>query len=352
MSSASPLYPENAVFLAPLCDHTDYPFRQLCRRFGCQYCFTELIDAGSLYHHSPHTQQLLYRGTDEPWLAVQVLGGRPDYLDEAVHQLNDHDFQGLDFNLGCPMPKVTKRGCGATLAYDLPQTLICLEAIVRRSRFPVTAKIRILDEQDPEPTLKLAKALEAGGLRALTIHGRVLRQVYAGPVHSAIIAAVQRELRIPVIANGGVFTLADAERLRAETGCSRIMVARGAIGNPWIFQPLTGTGTGVPTHAELCTVLGEQVVGMVRLYGERNGLKCARKIILAYLKGRGYRHSLKEPVCRLATLPEFADFLTVLRREEPVGRPGAALQPGPDTEALLSADPEATEPGTQWKGGR
>ncbi len=312
------IYPENAVILAPLSDYSDYPFRRACRRHGCQFAFTPLVDAGCLAHHRPAGQLLLHRAADEPWLGVQLLGSNPSFFEEAVRAVNDHAFDVLDLNLGCPMPKVVKRGAGAALGRDLAQALMCVEVLVKLSRFPVTAKIRVLSATDPEPTLRLALALEAAGVQALTIHGRVLEAIYAGPVATDVIRTVREALRIPVIANGGVFGAESAEALRRDTGCSRIMVARGAIGNPWVFRDIASGGTGAaPTPAEVCQELEDEVRGMVEMYGEGPGLRSARKIMHGFLRGRGYRHTLKERASHVATLAEFAAFMTDLRAEPP-----------------------------------
>ena len=323
------LYPENAVFLAPLADYTDYPFRRACRRFGCRYAFTPLIDVGCLTYSPDSAIPILHRGPDEPWLGVQLLGANPAFFESAMPVVNRHEFDVLDFNLGCPMPKVTKRGAGAALGMNLPLAWECLGVILKHSRFPVTAKMRVTDMTDPEPTVKFALALQAAGIQALTIHGRVAKAIYAGPVAVNVIRAVREALRIPVIANGGVFDAASAAALRQATGCSRIMVARGAIGNPWVFRELAGSaqsaagqtgGTAVPPRPsplELCDVVTEHIHGMFDLYGEDHGMRCARKILLAYLKGRGWRHDRKAEASLLRGRVEFDEFMRILRAESP-----------------------------------
>lgn len=310
------LYPEDALLLAPLADYTDWPYRRACRRFGCRYAFTPLVDAGCLTYHPERGGRSLHRGADEPWLGVQLVGANPHFFAEAVRVANDHDYDVLDLNMGCPMPKITKRGAGAALCRNLPLALECLAVITRRSRFPVTAKIRVLDPADPAPTVRLALALQEAGIQALTVHGRIERLIYAGPVAADVIGAVRAALRIPVVANGGIFNAADAAALRRATGCSRVMIARGSIGNPWIFRELLaapGEAVPPPDRAEACQVMAEHVAGMIDLYGDAVALRCARKIILAYLKGRGFPHPLKNQVCELRTRAEFLGFIERLR---------------------------------------
>lgn len=342
MNGAASIYPDDAVLLAPLSDYSDYPFRRACRRHGCRFAFTPLIDAGCLVYGRDAARQLAFRGTDEPWLGVQLLGADPRLLAEGARLLNDGPFEVLDFNMGCPMPKVTRRGAGAALGADLDRSRACLEAILTHSRFPVTAKIRVLSPADPEPTVRYAQALAATGIRALTVHGRVLQAIYAGPVAMHVIRAVRDALAIPVIANGGVFGRDSAAALRRGTGCGRIMIARGAIGNPWVFRELLAPGpVPPPTHAELCAELELQVLGMVEREGERNGLKCARKILHAYLKGRGYRHLFRDRASHIATVAEFTQFLQELRAETPAHVPPAARGLSPDAAALHDAEPQA-----------
>lgn len=324
-----PIYPENAVLLAPLADYTDYPYRRACRAHGCRYAFTPLVDAGCLARAPERARHELFRGADEPWLGVQVLGARPDFLEEAVRVVNDLDYQVLDFNLGCPMPKVTKRGAGAALGLNPSLALECLDVLVGRSRFPVTAKIRVLDAADPEPTLRLALALQEHGIQALTIHGRVMKAIYAGPVAVEVIRAVRDTLRIPVIANGGIFSRKDMDALRAATGCSRVMAARGSIGNPWLFRELTAPGPSAfppPTQEDVCAEMAHEVEGMLELYGENLALRCSRKIILAYMRGRGFRHDLKNHVSQLHTRADFLRFMEELRRS--IAAPPQAVAAG------------------------
>jgi len=299
--------------------HSEAPLRLACRRCGCRYAFTPLVDAGSLVHRVNRNRRLLFRSVDEPWLGVQVLGSTPQDLAQAARLLNDFEFDVLDLNLGCPVAKVTRRGAGAALGAAPDRAARCLQAMADVSRFPVTAKIRVLDQERPAPTLELCRKLEAAGAQAVTIHGRTWDQIYTGPVSVRVIAAVADVLRVPIIANGGVVDRMSAENLRLRSTCSRIMVARGALGNPWIFRELTGPAAAVPnsqpTNDELCEQVVEHVRGLVELHGEMFGMRYARKIILSYLTGRGYRRQRRGAVTGLSTWTEFREFMRDLRDE-------------------------------------
>ncbi len=296
------------MLLAPLAGYTDLPFRRQCRKFGCYYAFTPLVEAGSVVYRNPRSSNILLRGDDEPWLGIQILSAKPPLLLEAVERLSDYTYDVIDFNMGCFVPKVVKRGAGAALMEKPDLALRCLDRLVVTAPWPVTAKIRILDTVDPKPTVDVARRLENCGIRALTIHGRHRSQGYSGEVSASIISAVHSELKIPVIANGGVFDRESADELRHRSGCSRLMAARGAIGNPWIFRELADSAADKPAHKEICEVMREHVLEMIEIYGEKAGLRNARKIILAYLVGRGYPRKLRAQVSAIVNRNQFEDF--------------------------------------------
>lgn len=311
------LYPEGAILLAPLSGYTDLPFRRECRRFGCRYAFTPMVDACSLYYQSPKNKLILERGDDEDWLGVQLVGAHSDMIGKAAELLNEFDFEVLDMNMGCPMPKVTKKGAGAALSTDADRAVDCVRILKERSRFPVTAKIRIPDQEDPTPAIDLVRRLEDAGAQAVTIHGRVWKKIYGGPVFADIIRKCAESVEVPVIANGGGFDRKTVEELREGSGCSRIMLARGVLGNPFLFRELLeGNASRLyPSHEEICRSVDEQVSGMIAMYGEVLGMKNARKIILAYIVGKGYPRKRREEVSKLKSEAEFRGFMSVLREE-------------------------------------
>ena len=284
--------------LAPMAGYTDLPFRRVCRRYGLYYGTTALIDAGALVHGNPDNTAILHRGEEEEWLQVQLLGSIPTDIRTSTRILRDGPwhFDVLDFNMGCPVRKVAKRLAGAALMTQPVRALECLKEM--RDNWPgvLTVKMRILKEDNPESTIRLAQQLEAIGVQGLAIHGRLARMVYSGPVHTEIIRAVRESVHIPVTANGGIFTLEDACELSEATGCSRVMVARGCIGVPWIFRDIA-TGTVLPvSREELLEVMTEHVDQMVQEYGEKSAMILSRKIISSYLSGRGFPHELRAQV--------------------------------------------------------
>jgi len=309
------IYPENALILAPLSGFTDLPYRRSARRHGCFFAFAEMVDAASLAHTPERGLALAARGAEEEFLGVQVVGADPEWLKRSCDELNARDFSLLDFNLGCAVAKVVKKGAGAALGRKIDTALARFRILAERSRFPVTAKFRILSHDDPAPTVELARGLAELGARALTVHGRTLEDFYTGEVRADIIATVREAVAsygVPVIANGGVRDKATYDELRRESGCSRIMLAQGAMGNPWLFDELLN-GAPPPTLDEWKLEVHTHVLEMVELYGEKSALRQARKIIHDYLKGRGFAAVYRSRASLLCSFAEFEAWLDEAR---------------------------------------
>ncbi|MFA7230775.1 MAG: tRNA-dihydrouridine synthase family protein [Victivallaceae bacterium] len=307
------LYPPESIILAPLSGYTDLPYRRSARRFGCRYAFTEMIDAASIAFNNAKTCRLLERGEDEQWLGVQLVGSNPDWIKAAVETINQHEFDVLDFNLGCPVAKVAKKGAGAVLGKNIERAVELFSIIRANSRFPVSAKIRILDEKNPEPTVALVKGLADAGAVAVTIHGRIKDVFYSGPVFFNIISAARAAVDIQIIANGGITDLAKYQEIALRTGCDCAMLARGAMGNPWLFKELQEQDNyQPPSVAEFCGEIRQHVLEMVDYYGVELASRLARKIILDYLRGRGFPGTLKAEVSFLKTLDDFFRFLELI----------------------------------------
>lgn len=300
--------------LAPMAGYTDLPFRRACRRYGLYFGTTALIDAGALVHGNPDNDAILRRGEEEEWLQVQLLGSIPSDLRSSTEILRDGPwhFDVLDFNMGCPVHKVAKRKAGAALMREQELAFSCVSAI--REIWPgrLTVKMRILDEEDPEPTVDLAQRLVDLGVEGFAIHGRLAKMVYSGPVHTKIIRAIREAVPVPVTANGGVFHWEDAKRLSEETGCDRIMVARGAIGHPWIFRELLQEEVYLPTKEERLDLMEFQLAEMVKEYGEHAAMILGRKVISGYICGQGFPRELRASVVKISTWQDFQTLLSAL----------------------------------------
>ncbi|MBS1371765.1 MAG: tRNA-dihydrouridine synthase [Lentisphaeria bacterium] len=307
-------YPEGALLLAPLSGYTDLPYRRAARRCGCRYAFTEMVDAASLAYARKRSESMLLRGEDEPFLGVQLVGANEEHLKAALDVLNEYEFDILDFNLGCPVPKVAKKGAGAELGRHVDRALECFSLFRERSKHRLSAKIRIVDAEDPAPTLALARGLAELGAEAITVHGRIKEAFYSGPVAFELIRRVREALpEVQVIANGGVTGREKYDEIRRETGCGAVMLARGAMGNPWLFRELSeGDAYCPPTLAEWRELMRRHIHEMIGLYGEEAAMRIARKILHDYFRGRGFHSEIRARISFLCTKAEFDAFLAAV----------------------------------------
>ena len=321
-------YPEGALLMAPLSGYTDLPYRRAARKCGCIYAFTEMVDAASLAYARKRSESMLLRGGDEPFLGVQLVGANEEHLKIALDVLNEYEFDVLDFNLGCPVPKVAKKGAGAELGRHIDRALACFSLFRERSKHVLSAKIRIVDAEDPAPTLALAKGLAELGAQAITVHGRIKEAFYAGPVAYGIIRQVREALPgVRIVANGGVTGREKYDEIRRETGCGAVMLARGAMGNPWLFRELAeGDAYRPPTIAEWLELMRAHIGEMTGLYGEEPAMRIARKILHDYFRGRGFHSEIRSRISFLGTKAEFDAFLEAVpaaHSETYWSRPGA-----------------------------
>jgi tRNA-dihydrouridine synthase B len=217
---------------------TDLPFRLIAREFGCRLAFTEMVNARALAFENRQTLDLLRSAPQDSPLGVQLLGRDPEFLIRAVETLAGYPYDVIDLNAACPVHKVTKKGEGAALMRE-PATLSRLvRALVSCSPVPVTVKIRSGWDQASVNAPEIARAIADAGADAVCVHGRTRKQGYGGRADMGVIRAVKEAVGIPVIASGDVFSVDAALQTLEATGCDAVMVARGALGNPWIFRDL------------------------------------------------------------------------------------------------------------------
>ena len=233
------IYPAGAAVLAPLAGHTDLPMRLSARRHGCRYAFTEMIDAGSLVFGNAKTMTLIRRDPAEDFLGVQLVGSDHDTLKKAVEILNGLDFSVLDFNLGCPAPKVAKKGEGASFALQRPDEAIrAFSILTKYAKMPVTAKIRLGQGEDTLNFREVIAELESAGVDAITVHARTRKQRYAGTPRYDLMKDLRGEMSVPLIVSGNIFSLDDAIGYTGITGADAVMVARGGVGNPFLVTQI------------------------------------------------------------------------------------------------------------------
>lgn len=271
----------NNVFLAPLAGYTNAVFRAMCFHLGAGLTFTEMVSAKGLCYDSENTRELLklppeYGGIN----AVQLFGSEPEYMQRAAQSGDIAPFDLIDINMGCPVPKIFKNGEGSALLENIPLAQKIVRA-AKSSGKAVSVKFRTGVDGEHIVTRDFAVAMQDAGADMLTIHGRTRVQMYSGEVDYGEIAAAKSAVGIPVIANGGVFSNADAEKLMGETGADGVMVARGAMYNPFLFAELTGTQV-----TDKKAVIKKQLYDTFDMYDNRFATVYMRKMLAFYIKGQ------------------------------------------------------------------
>jgi len=300
------------LVLAPMSGISDLPYRLINRSFGCGLAFTEMISATALAHKSKNTLKMLSTTKDDRPLGVQLLGGDPEIIKRALDIVNEYAFNIIDFNAACPVSKVVSGGKGAGLLREPEKLQKLLKVIVDNTNIPVTVKIRIGWDETSVNTVELALRAKDAGVRGLFIHGRTKKQGYSGTVDYNIIRKVKESLQIPVIASGDALTSALIRKLFDETGCDGVAIARGALGNPWIFRETvehlkTGAVTCSPDVYEITQTMKEHLTLNIAFHGENIGVIHFRKFFAWYargmavkeLKGRAFRAVTRDDMLRL-----------------------------------------------------
>lgn len=290
---------ENPYFLAPLAGITDAPFRRICRSFGAGAVYSEMISAKGLYYNDKVTEKLLTLYDDELPVVYQIFGSDPSAMAYAADALSGRKNCMIDINMGCPVPKVVKGGDGSALLKEPELISKVVEAVVSKARKPVTVKIRTGWDDSLINAVENAKRIEAAGAAAICVHGRTRAQMYSGKADRNLIHAVKEAVSIPVIGNGDIFDVESCRSMFEETGCDAVMVARGALGNPWIFKSLNEGKDYVPDTAEKLDIVRRHFGLMIEEKGEYVAVRLMRKHIGWYIKGMHGATSLRRSINEL-----------------------------------------------------
>lgn len=296
------------LVLAPMAGVTDASFRIICRELGAEYTVSEMLSAKALCYEqlcrktdetATKTASLAKITVEEMPCAVQLFGSEPEYMAEAAALLTSGEYRGgddgrmrpaaIDINMGCPVHKVVSNGEGSALMKTPALAAKIVEAVKRATDLPVTVKMRAGWDAGAKNAPELARLVEAAGADAVCVHARTREQMYAPGTDPEIIYKVKQAVKIPVIGNGDIFSADDAIRMINDTGADGVAVARGALGNPWIFSEirarLEGREFAPPTPEERLSLALRHGEDMIRRKGEHIGLAEARPHLSRYTQG-------------------------------------------------------------------
>ncbi|NLJ90054.1 MAG: tRNA dihydrouridine synthase DusB [Clostridiales bacterium] len=305
---------EGNLVLGPMAGVTDLPFRLLCKEQGADLLYTEMVSAKGIEYNNKNTNDLLSIEEVERPIAIQLFGADPYFLSEAAKRIEDRNFDILDINMGCPVPKVTNNGEGSALMKNPKLVGKIVASVAKAIKKPVTVKIRKGFDDDNINAVEIAKIAEANGAAAIAVHGRTRMQFYSGKADWDIIARVKEAVSVPVIGNGDVFDVYDAINLVKQTGCDGIMLARGAKGNPWIFSQIkeyfaTGTIKAKPDINEVIQMILRQARLAIKYKGEFTAMNQMRKHIAWYVSGYPNAAKLKNNTSHIKSYEELEAIL-------------------------------------------
>lgn len=285
---------ENPFVLAPMAGVTDLPFRTLCKEQGAGLICMEMISAKAISFRNKNTFSLMEIDPCEHPVSMQLFGSEPELMAEVAKSIEDREFDILDINMGCPVPKVVNNGEGSALlkSPDLIEQIV--KSVSSAIRKPVTVKVRIGFENVPVDIVEIAKRVEDAGAAAIAVHGRTRQQYYSGTADWETIRKVKEAVTIPVIGNGDVDSPLKAEALLKETGCDAVMIGRAVRGNPWLFREMnhyfnTGKLLERPSVEEIREMILRHARKQIDLKGEFTGIREMRKHVAWYTAGM--RHS-------------------------------------------------------------
>lgn len=295
--------------LAPMAGVADRAFREICRDFGAGYTVTEMVSAKGLCMCDRKSKELLQISDVERPAAAQLFGDDPVFMAKAAVMALEFRPDAIDINMGCPAPKIAGNGGGSALMKNPELAGKIVKAVVDAVDLPVTVKMRIGWDEEKINCVELAKLCENAGASAITVHGRTKVQMYAPPVYPEHIRAASDAVSIDVVANGDVTDGLSAVKLMQETGCKAVMVGRGALGRPWVFEQINAyaeRGEVIPEPAvEKRMEIMLRHIGLLCGYkGEKVGMIEARKHAAWYMKGIRGAAALRREICELSVIDD------------------------------------------------
>ena len=309
----------NNIALGPMAGVTDLPFRILCKEQGAGLIYTEMVSAKGIYYNNKNTEDLLRVEEAERPVALQLFGSDPQIMSEMAKKIEERNFDILDINMGCPVPKIVNNGEGSALMKNPILAGQIVEAMAKAIKKPVTVKIRRGFFKDECSAPEFAKVLEQSGAAAIAVHGRTREQFYSGEADWEVIRKVKEAVKVPVIGNGDIFTPMDAKRMMEETGCDGVMIARGARGNPWIFKQTeeylrSGILPEKPSFDEVIEMIKRHAVLITEFKGEYLGIREMRKHVAWYTTGYKGSAKLRGQINEVETMEQLVELLEHYRQ--------------------------------------
>ena len=309
-----PITLENPTILAPMAGITDVPFRRMARENGCALVCSEMISANGMVYGQEKTLAYLAMTESEKPVSIQIFGKDPAIMADAAAMAAGYGADIIDINFGCSVRKILKNGYGAALMKDLSAATILLETVRRAVSIPLTIKMRSGFNASGEDAVALACIAEDCGVDAVAVHPRTVSQLFRGSADWSVITAVKKAISIPVIGNGDILRPEDALDMIEKTGCDAVMIGRGAVSNPWIFQQVTAFLKNRPApdiHLEdRCRVILRYVKDAMAAYGETRAARMMRSRLGWLVKGMPHAARFREDIKKIETHSQATEIVT------------------------------------------